>query len=64
MSGVGATCIKSPWYDLMMPYVSIPSIRTKEGYGIQRKRWDEALGILNSSSLGFSHGWKTYAMSS
>ncbi|KAI1307068.1 cytochrome P450 [Xylaria venustula] len=45
IAGPKTTCIKSPWYDMLHPYVAMNSIRTKEGYAPRRKRWDEALGL-------------------
>ncbi|KAI1085486.1 cytochrome P450 [Whalleya microplaca] len=45
VSGMGTTCIKSPWYDQLWPYVCLMSLRTKYGYAPRRKRWDEALGL-------------------
>ncbi|KAI0013565.1 cytochrome P450 [Xylariaceae sp. FL0662B] len=45
ISGPGTTCIKSPFYDQIWPYVALNSIRNKDGYAPRRKRWDEALGL-------------------
>ncbi|KAK5637413.1 hypothetical protein RRF57_013125 [Xylaria bambusicola] len=45
IAGARTTCIKAPWYDMLHPYVSVNSIRTKEGHGPRRKRWDEALQL-------------------
>ncbi|KAI0858813.1 cytochrome P450 [Xylaria cubensis] len=45
IGGPGTSCIKAGLYDLMRPFVSINSIRTKQGYAPRRKRWDEALGL-------------------
>ncbi|KAI0013532.1 cytochrome P450 [Xylariaceae sp. FL0662B] len=45
IGGPGTTCIRSPWYDLMFPYMSLASFRTKDGYSLRRKRWDEAFGF-------------------
>ncbi|KAI1198636.1 cytochrome P450 [Nemania serpens] len=45
ISGHGTSCIKAPLYELMHPFVSINTIRTKQGYAPRRKRWDEALGL-------------------
>ncbi|KAI1358221.1 cytochrome P450 [Xylaria arbuscula] len=45
IAGARTSCIKSPFYDVMHPYVSVNSIRTKEGHAPRRKRWDEALGL-------------------
>ncbi|KAI1811709.1 cytochrome P450 [Poronia punctata] len=42
------TCIKAPWYDMLYPYVSLNSIRGKEGYRTRRRLWDEALRISKS----------------
>ncbi|KAI1505653.1 cytochrome P450 [Biscogniauxia marginata] len=45
IGGPGTSCIKSPWYDLMHPYMSLTSFRKKDGYAQRRKRWDEAFGF-------------------
>ncbi|KAF2966090.1 hypothetical protein GQX73_g7482 [Xylaria multiplex] len=45
----GSLCIKSPWYDMLWPYVALNSIRSKEGYATRRKRWDDALRISNAN---------------
>ncbi|KAI1370979.1 cytochrome P450 [Hypoxylon crocopeplum] len=45
IGGPGTSCIKSPWYDLMYPYTSLSSFRSKDGYAPRRKRWDEAFGF-------------------
>ncbi|KAI1824129.1 cytochrome P450 [Xylaria intraflava] len=45
-SAIGSSaCIKAPWYDMMFPYMSLNSIRGKEGYRTRRKLWDESLRL-------------------
>ncbi|OTB19797.1 hypothetical protein K445DRAFT_7823 [Daldinia sp. EC12] len=44
----GTTCIKAPAYDMLHPFSSLNSIRTKLGYQTRRKRWDEAFGFAPS----------------
>ncbi|KAI8951165.1 cytochrome P450, partial [Xylaria longipes] len=39
------SCIKAPWYDMLWPYVSLNSIRGKDGYRARRKLWDDALRL-------------------
>ncbi|KAI1747020.1 cytochrome P450 [Xylaria castorea] len=51
----GSLCIKSPWYDMLWPYVALNSIRGKEGYAVRRRRWDDALRISNESSTDKKH---------
>ncbi|KAI1117616.1 cytochrome P450 [Nemania sp. NC0429] len=45
IGGHGTSCIKAPLYELMHPFISINTLRTKQGYAPRRKRWDEALGL-------------------
>ncbi|CAJ2511289.1 Uu.00g069140.m01.CDS01 [Anthostomella pinea] len=52
IGGPGTSCIKGPWYDLMYPYMSLTSLRTKHGYAPRRKRWDEAFGFSTNSYVG------------
>ncbi|KAI0012738.1 cytochrome P450 [Xylariaceae sp. FL0662B] len=51
ISGPGTSCIKGPWYDMLFPYISLNSIRTKDSYAPRRKRWDEALSLSATSIL-------------
>ncbi|KAI0389676.1 cytochrome P450 [Xylariaceae sp. FL0594] len=48
LSGRDNTCVKAPWYDMMYPYMSLNSIRGREGYRARRKLWDEALRLSKS----------------
>ncbi|KAI1733400.1 cytochrome P450 [Xylaria scruposa] len=45
LGGRESPCIKAPWYDMLWPYVSLNSIRGRDGYRTRRKLWDEALRL-------------------
>ncbi|KAI0154974.1 cytochrome P450 [Xylariaceae sp. FL1272] len=50
ISGPGTSCIKSPFYDAIHPYVGLLNIRTKEAYAPRRKQWDDILGVKSSGA--------------
>ncbi|KAI1171366.1 cytochrome P450 [Nemania sp. FL0916] len=43
-----APCKKSPFYDMLYPYVALISIRNKEAYRTRRKLWDDALRLATT----------------
>ncbi|TGO57308.1 hypothetical protein BCON_0067g00290 [Botryotinia convoluta] len=61
LDGVGTTCNKSPWYDLLIPRVSLATTRDKTMHDQRRRIWDR--GFSTSALRDYENLLFTYALS-